>query len=45
VIASRIKSSHKLFGQKLIVSDLRENEMATRADLFIHPSLVQTSSG
>ncbi|HLQ76738.1 MAG TPA: molybdopterin-dependent oxidoreductase, partial [Terriglobia bacterium] len=37
VIASRIKSSHKLDGQKLIVSDLRENEMARRADLFIHP--------
>jgi formate dehydrogenase major subunit len=37
VIASRVKSSHKLRGQKLIVSDLRENEMARRADLFIHP--------
>ena len=37
VIASRIKSSHKLKGQKLIVSDLRENEMARRADLFLHP--------
>jgi formate dehydrogenase major subunit len=37
VIASRIKSAHKLDGQKLIVSDLRENEMARRADLFIHP--------
>jgi formate dehydrogenase major subunit len=37
VIASRIKSAHKLDGQKLIVSDLRENEMARRADLFLHP--------
>src|SRR3982074_3449215 len=37
VIASRIKSAHKRDGQKLIVSDLRENEMARRADLFIHP--------
>jgi formate dehydrogenase major subunit len=37
VIATRIKSSHKLNGQKLIVSDLRENGMARRADLFIHP--------
>ena len=37
VIATRVKSSHKLNGQKLIVSDLRENEMARRADLFIHP--------
>src|SRR5438270_12081826 len=37
VIATRVKSSHKLDGQKLIVSDLREHEMATRADLFLHP--------
>ena len=37
VIATRVKSSHKLDGQKLIVSDLRENEMARRADLFLHP--------
>jgi len=37
VVATRIKSSHKLRGQKLIVSDLRENELAERADLFLHP--------
>jgi formate dehydrogenase major subunit len=37
VIATRVKSSHKLEGQKLIVSDLRENEMARRADIFLHP--------
>jgi formate dehydrogenase major subunit len=37
VIATRVKSSHKLRGQKLIVSDLRENEMARRADLFLRP--------
>jgi formate dehydrogenase major subunit len=37
VIATRVKSSHKLDGQKLIVSDLRENEMVRRADLFLHP--------
>ncbi len=37
VIATRVKSSHKLDGQKLIVSDLRENEMARRADIFLHP--------
>ncbi|HEY2151413.1 MAG TPA: molybdopterin-dependent oxidoreductase, partial [Vicinamibacterales bacterium] len=37
VIATRVKSSHKLDGQKLIVSDLRENEMARRADLHLHP--------
>src|SRR3977135_3240613 len=37
VIATRVKRAHKLRGQKLIVSDLRENEMARRADLFLHP--------
>ncbi len=37
VLATRVKSAHKLNGQKLIVSDLRENEMARRADLFLHP--------
>ena len=33
VLATRVKRAHKLHGQKLIVSDLRENEMARRADL------------
>jgi formate dehydrogenase major subunit len=37
VIATRVKRAHKLNGQKLIVSDLRENEMARRADVFLHP--------
>jgi len=37
VIATRVKRSHKLHDAKLIVSDLREHEMARRADLFIHP--------
>jgi len=37
VIATRVKSAHKLRGQKLIVSDLREHEMARRADVFLHP--------
>ncbi len=37
VIATRVKSAHKLNGQKLIVSDIREHEMARRADLFLHP--------
>jgi formate dehydrogenase major subunit len=37
VIATRVKSAHKLRGQKLIVSDLREHEMARRADLYLHP--------
>jgi len=37
VLATRVKQSHKLRGQKLIVSDLRKHEMAERADLFLHP--------
>lgn len=36
VLATRIKRAHKLHSQKLIVSDLRENEMARRADVFLH---------
>ncbi|WP_338473389.1 formate dehydrogenase subunit alpha (plasmid) [Niallia sp. XMNu-256] len=37
VLATRVKRAHKLHGQKLIVADLREHEMASRADMFIHP--------
>jgi formate dehydrogenase major subunit len=37
VLATRVKRSHKLRGQKLIVSDIREHEMARRADLHLHP--------
>ena len=37
VLATRVKQSHKLRGQKLIVSDLRKHEMAARADVFLHP--------
>src|SRR4030088_2174920 len=37
VLATRVKRAHKLRGQKLIVSDLREHEMAKRADLFLRP--------
>jgi formate dehydrogenase major subunit len=37
VLATRVKRSHKLRGQKLIVSDLRRNEMAQRADVYLHP--------
>ena len=37
VLATRVKRAHKLRGQKLIVCDLRENEMAKRADIFLHP--------
>jgi len=37
VLATRVKRAHKLRGQRLIVFDLREHEMATRADLFVRP--------
>ena len=37
VLATRVKRAHKLRGQKLIVADLREHEMAKRADLFFRP--------
>ncbi len=37
VLATRIKRSHKLHGQRMIVADLREHEMARRADLLIRP--------
>ena len=38
VLATRIKRSHKHRGQRLIVADLRENEMAERADIFFRPN-------
>ncbi len=37
VLATRIKRSHKLRGQRLIVADLRRHEMAQRADIFMRP--------
>jgi formate dehydrogenase major subunit len=37
VLATRVKRAHKLRQQKLIVADLREHEMAKRADVFLHP--------
>jgi formate dehydrogenase major subunit len=37
VLATRVKRAHKMQGQKLIVADLREHEMAQRADLFFRP--------
>ncbi|WP_010581977.1 formate dehydrogenase subunit alpha [Schlesneria paludicola] len=37
VLATRVKSAHKLRGQKLIVADIREHEMAERADVFFRP--------
>ena len=38
VLATRVKRSHKLRGQKLVVADLRRNELAQRADLFLRPN-------
>jgi formate dehydrogenase major subunit len=35
VLATRVKQAHKLRGQKLVVSDRREHEMARRADVFL----------
>lgn len=37
VLATRVKRAHKLHGQKLIVADMRKNEMAERSDIFITP--------
>ena len=37
VLATRVKRAHKLHGQKLIVADLRKNEMAERSDILISP--------
>ncbi len=37
VLATRVKRAHKLYGQTLVVADLREHEMARRADLFLRP--------
>ncbi|MCU1286368.1 MAG: putative formate dehydrogenase [Acidobacteriales bacterium] len=37
VLATRVKRAHKTKGQKLIVSDIREHEMAKRADIFLRP--------
>ncbi len=38
VLATRIKRSHKLRGQRMIVADLREHEMARRADILLRPN-------
>ena len=37
VLATRVKRAHKLFGQRLIVADPREHEMAQRADIHFRP--------
>ena len=38
VLATRVKQAHKLRGQRLIVADLREHEMARRADVLLRPN-------
>lgn len=38
VIATRLKRARKVNGRKLIVADLRKNEMAERSDLFLRPA-------
>ncbi len=38
VLATRVKRSHKLRGQRLIVADIRKHEMAERADIFLRPN-------
>ncbi len=38
VLATRIKRSQKLRGQRMIVADLREHEMARRADILLRPN-------
>src|SRR6202012_5772309 len=38
VLATRVKRSHNLRGQRLSVADLRKHEMAQRADLFMRPN-------
>jgi formate dehydrogenase major subunit len=37
VLATRVKRAHKLFGQRLIVADPREHEIARRADIHFRP--------
>lgn len=37
VLATRIRRAHKLKQQRLIVADLRRNDLAQRADLHLHP--------
>ena len=37
VLATRVKRAHKLNHQKLIVSDLRKNEMSAPAECWVMP--------
>jgi formate dehydrogenase major subunit len=45
VLATRVKRAHKLHGQRLIVADPREHEMARRADIHFRPRLARTWCG
>ncbi len=38
VLATRVKRSQKLHGQKVIVADIRKHDLADRADLFVQPA-------
>ncbi len=38
VLSTRIRRAHKKHGQKLIVADLRKNDLAHRANLWLHPA-------
>lgn len=38
VLSTRIRRSHKKRGQKLIVADLRKNDLAKRADILLQPT-------
>ncbi len=38
VLAARIRAAQKKRGQQLIVADLREHDLAQRADLFLRPN-------
>ncbi|MFC3690480.1 formate dehydrogenase subunit alpha [Aquipuribacter hungaricus] len=38
VIAARVKRAQKVGGHQLVVVDLREHELAQRADLFVRPN-------
>ncbi len=37
VLATRLRRAQKKHGQKLIVADLRKNDLASRANLHLHP--------
>ncbi|QQE81217.1 formate dehydrogenase subunit alpha [Alicyclobacillus sp. SO9] len=37
VLSTRVRRAQKKHGQKLIVADLRMNDMAKRADVWLHP--------